>query len=190
MSRHKNKIKVWDIFVRTFHWGIVVSFITAYVTSQSGMQITHSYIGYLICTLLLARLVWGFVGSAYARFSNFPFSLSAALAYARQILKGTLAVYLGHNPTGSIMIYTFLVILLTLCISGFILLGGLEFEGPALDLVGNFSDEVIYQISDLHQFCVDLMWFLVTLHVLGVITASLQHKDNLVKAMFTGYKKV
>jgi len=99
-----NKVKVWDIFIRFFHWSLLMSICLLYVTAQSGMQVLHPLIGYFITAILLIRILWGFIGTSHARFSNFVHSPKAILDYMKDIFKGHPERHIGHNPAGGIMV--------------------------------------------------------------------------------------
>jgi cytochrome b len=181
-------IKVWDGVVRTFHWSLVATFAGLYVTAHSGMQNTHIWLGYFLLFLLAIRIVWGFTGSRHARFSDFSYHPRRVLAYLKSIAQGRAQHYLGHNPAGAMMVFTLLVILLSLAFSGLVLQATIEFEGPLLELLHGMSDQTVYLFEELHSFMSNAMLALIGLHLLGVISATIQHHENLVRAMITGYK--
>jgi len=182
------KVKVWDGVVRSFHWLLLVSFVLAWWTSQSGMQQTHEWIGYFLALLVLVRLLWGRVGSTYARFSNFIYSPAVTLSYLRSMVAGHPKRYLGHNPAGGWMVVAIFTVLLITLVSGFVVEAVIEFDGPFVTLLHEVSDQRAYQFLDLHEFMLNVFWLLISLHLAGVILASVQHRENLVRAMVTGFK--
>jgi cytochrome b len=184
-----DKVKVWDRFLRFFHWTLVASFTTAFVTGETHVSHIHVLVGYLLCVLLAARLYWGFKGSEYARFRAFLFSVGETLEYARAMLKGNPKHYFGHNPAGALMVFTMLALLVVIFVSGLLSLGTIDFEGPFVFLANNVSDEASYAFRYVHEFLPDIALALVVLHLLGVVVGSIQHKENLVRAMLTGMKK-
>src|SRR5262249_45928762 len=98
-------LRVWDIPVRLFHWTLVALIVLSFATAQIGgnaMQY-HEWSGFTILTLVLFRLLWGFVGSTHARFGAFLRSPRSALAYARSLRQGKPAFHAGHNPLGGWM---------------------------------------------------------------------------------------
>jgi cytochrome b len=138
--------------------------------------------------LLATRIYWGFKGSEYARFRAFIYPVSETLAYVRSMFKGNPGHYLGHNPAGALMVFTLLGVLVVIFASGFLTLGTIDFGGP-LDFLANVvSDETSYAFRHLHRFLTHAALILVALHLLGVLVGSIQHKENLVRAMFTGKK--
>ena len=97
-------IMVWDFPTRLFHWLLVILVIISFVTGNIGgntMQY-HEWIGFTILSLLLFRLVWGFVGSQESRFMTFVRSSSTVIRYATTLLRNDSAHYLGHNPLGGL----------------------------------------------------------------------------------------
>ena len=102
------KIFVWDLFIRVFHWALVACFIAnAFFTNPENA--THHIVGYCVAFLIGFRLVWGFVGSTYARFKSFPISVSNSLQQAKEMLGGSPHVHAGHSPLGALMIYNFIL---------------------------------------------------------------------------------
>ena len=110
-------VKVWDVFVRLFHWSLVITFATAWYTGGIWDQ-PHLAAGYLVLALILARIIWGFVGSRYARFSDFIYPPRIIFRYMRDMAHLRAPRYLGHNPAGGAMVIALLVMLLVLSISG------------------------------------------------------------------------
>lgn len=166
-------VKVWDTFVRVFHWALVVSFATAYFAGDD-FETLHLVAGYTAAALVAARIVWGVVGTGYARFALFVHRPTTVLSYLRDIATGREVRYLGHNPAGGAMIVALLTTVAGICVTGWLLTdiywGSKFFE-------------------DVHEWLTNLALLLVALHVGGVVLASLKHHENLVRAMFTGRKR-
>jgi cytochrome b len=181
-------VKVWDRFLRFFHWTLVLCFTTAYISGEVHASTLHELVGYVLCVLLAARLYWGFKGSEYARFRAFIFPISEAITYLRSMLKGNPKHYYGHNPAGALMVFTMFGLLAVIFVSGLLSLGTIDFEGPLVFLANRVSDEASYTFRHLHQFLPNVALALVVLHLLGVLVGSIQHKENLVRAMLTGKK--
>ena len=180
-------VKVWDPFVRIFHWSLVLAFITAYASEDDFMRV-HSYAGYTIIALLSVRIIWGLIGTKHARFSDFVRSPSEALNYLKETATFKAKRYLGHNPAGGLMIIALLVSLLLTTLTG---LGayGVEGGGPLAGWfvnIGHFGKEAF---EEVHEFFANFTLFLVVVHIAGVILGSISHGENLVRAMFTGTKQ-
>lgn len=182
-------VKVWDRFIRVFHWTLAAGFVAAFISGEVGAAALHVWVGYLLCVMLALRLYWGFRGSEYARFRSFFFSPGETLAYVRGMFAGQPRHYLGHNPAGALMVFTMLALLLLIFLSGLLTLAAIDYEGPLLFLANRVSDEASYAFRDLHEFLPILGLILVVLHLIGVAAGSIQHKENLVRAMLTGKKR-
>jgi cytochrome b len=208
-----NQIRVWDPLVRVFHWSLVATFTLAYFTGEEE-SLVHVYAGYVVAGLLAFRVVWGFVGTRYARFSNFLYSPRRTVQYLKGLFSGTPEHFTGHNPAGGWMIIMLLVSLLLTSYTG-LKVYGLEGHGPLADggleigLVTNaYADddedeehgeheghedgeeesEAEEFWEEVHEFFANFTVLLVLVHVAGVIVASRQHRENLVRAMITGNK--
>lgn len=181
-------IKVWDPLVRIFHWSLVASFFYTYFTQFDVLEL-HTYVGYLMCGLLLFRVFWGYSGTRYARFANYVKPPRVIVAYLRTIFNGTSKRFIGHNPAGGAMIISLLSVVALICISG-LLLHGLEGgAGPLAFIHGQVSTRVDDWVEEIHSILSHLAIAMVALHVTGVIVSSLLHRENLIKAMVFGKKR-
>lgn len=190
MNNNNESVKVWDVPVRLFHWTLALAFAAAYLTAKFHIGYLHTLIGYFLSVLLLARMFLGFTGNHYARFNSFIFSPGETFTYLRSLVHGRPRHYFGHNPAGALMVFALLVLLMLIFLTGLITLAVIDFEGPLLFLTHYFSDPASYAVHHLHGWLIDVALLLVPLHLLGVAAGSIQHKENLVKAMITGKKKV
>lgn len=196
------EIKVWDWFVRGFHWSMVASFAVAYVTGDEESRL-HVWSGYAILALLAARVVWGFAGTRHARFSDFVFPPRVIIRYAMAMLTFRAPRYLGHNPLGGAMVVTLLVCLSLTGITGYLLLpadatiadrSAVMRIAPIATALANGGDERHRErgdsvLEEVHEALAELSLMLVFLHVAGVLASSLVHRENLVRAMITGRKR-
>ncbi len=167
------KIKVWDLFVRFFHWSVVIAFFAnAFIIDDESKL--HEQVGYFVLIMVLLRIFWGFVGSKYARFKSFPPSFKAAINQGKNMLANKEKPHIGHTPLGALMIYNLLITLILIGFSGWLMgtdaLWGEEWP------------------EELHEGLVIWAEISVFFHVCGVIWESISTKINLVGAMFTGYK--
>lgn len=184
----ETKIRVWDRFVRFFHWSLVISFALSYWSAKAGKHELHAWLGYFLAGLVLARLFWGLYGSRYARFSNFIHAPAAVLSYLKTIASGHPRRFLGHNPAGGVMVIALLATLVFITFTGMTVLAVIDFDGPLLGMMKAMSDQEAYAAWSSHAYAVNVILGMVGLHLLGVILASFQHKEDLVRAMITGYK--
>jgi cytochrome b len=188
-DRDAGTVKVWDRFLRFFHWTLALCFATAFISGEVHASTIHELVGYLLCILLAARVYWGFRGGEYARFRAFIYPLSEVLEYLGSMLKGNPRHYYGHNPAGALMVFTLLGLLAAIFVSGLLTLGTIDYEGPLVFLANSVSDEASYAFHHVHEWLPNIALALVILHLLGVLVGSIQHKENLVRAMLTGVKK-
>ncbi len=187
-ARNKKGIFVWDLPVRLFHWSLAltvgVAAITGFLAPEWWLDV-HVWSGYIIGLLVVFRIIWGFGGSKYARFSSFWFSFSEILAHLRNALRRRPSHYSGHNPAGALMVFALLAVLAAITISGMIVLGGQENQGLLAGFVSyNFGEAA----EELHEFLAILLLFMIGAHLLGVFIESRLGRENLVRAMITGYK--
>ncbi len=166
-------IRVWDPLVRIFHWSLVVLFAVAWLTGDE-LQKIHEPAGYAIAGLLTFRILWGLVGTRHARFTDFVYRPSTVIAYLRDALKFRAKRYLGHNPAGGAMVLTLIAVI-----------GGTALTGYMMTSDAYWGVE---WVEELHELLANLAIALVGLHVLGVVFASIEHGENLVRAMVTGIK--
>ncbi|HYR05080.1 MAG TPA: cytochrome b/b6 domain-containing protein [Gallionella sp.] len=167
------RILVWDVPTRVFHWLLVLSFTGAYLTAESELyRDIHVVLGYTLLGLLAFRLLWGFSGTRYARFRSFLFKPGEVVAYVLSLLKGKPAHYVGHNPAGSVAIWLLLGLGI---LSG--ATGVMAFQSIGGDVV-----------EELHEFVSNTMLIMVFIHIAGVVVGSVLHRENLVRAMITGFK--
>jgi cytochrome b len=167
-------VKVWDPFIRVFHWSLVTLFAIAYVTGDE-IERVHVAAGYAIAALLALRIVWGFVGPRHARFADFVRSPREALGYLRDVLLLRARRHMGHNPAGGLMVVALIAMLLGTCTTGHL-----------MTTDAYWGSEVM---EEVHGALANATVALVVLHVLGVLAASFEHRENLVKAMVTGRKR-
>lgn len=180
---------VWDPFVRLFHWVLVFAFFTAYIVEEDVMSL-HVWAGYTVFALIVSRIIWGLIGTRHARFSDFIYRPSMVLGYLKDIARRHPKRYLGHNPAGGAMIILLMFCLLALTLSGMALYGADQHAGPLASMLAGASHDAEEMLEEVHEFFANFTVLLVVFHVGGVIVESLLHRENLVSAMLTGYKKV
>ncbi len=181
-------IKIWDPLVRLFHWSLVLAFTIAYFTEEDLLDL-HVWAGYFVLGLILFRIFWGFVGPCYARFSNFVYSRDIIVTHIKDLLAYRGKRYLGHNPAGGAMIVLLIICLLLTTFSGLTIYGIEKHAGPLASLVGHPGEFWKDAAEEIHEFLANFTLLLVVAHVGGVIFESRLHHENLVKAMFSGYKR-
>jgi cytochrome b len=179
------EVYVWDPFVRVFHWTVVAAFTVAYLTEDDLLTV-HVWAGYAVGALVVARIIWGFVGSPHARFSDFVYAPATAFSYVRELLRFRGPRYLGHSPGGGTMVIVLLTFLAATVATGLVVYGGDQQAGP---LAGMFSKDFAESFEDVHEVIANITLALIFFHVSAVVLASFVHHENLVRAMVTGYKR-
>ena len=167
-------LKVWDPLVRAGHWLLAASVAAAWITRE-GWGRWHEWTGYVALALVAVRVVWGWAGPRYARFTAFVRGPAATLRYAGCVLNAREPRYVGHNPLGAWMILVILSSITLTCLTGWI-----------YTTDSYWGDQ---RVEDLHEALAILLLVLVALHVSGVVAASLRHGENLVGAMIHGRKR-
>jgi cytochrome b len=211
-------VTVWDPVVRYGHWALVVAFAVAYLSAEEeagGPDPWHVWGGYAVGAVVVLRLVWGFVGSRHARFSDFAYSPLAGARYLADLVRGRARRYLGHSPAGGMMVFLLLASLAGTVATGLVAYGDLgkgPLGGPGSSAGTSAGVEVVTQafangdkdrhgtspaagdeaesaIGELHDVLANITLGLVVLHILGVGLASVVHRENLTRAMITGQKR-
>ncbi|MBL8309440.1 MAG: cytochrome b/b6 domain-containing protein [Burkholderiales bacterium] len=180
---------VWDAMVRVFHWSLVSLFVIAVITGEIGgnaIQV-HMWCGYGILTLVLFRVVWGFVGGEYARFTSFVASPMRALKFARGMLGKSHEYVTGHNPIGGWMVIALLLLLATQAGLGLFSYDEISTSGPLARYV---SEETSITLMKRHRLIGDVLLILAGLHIAAVLFHLFVKGENLVRAMFTGQKSL
>lgn len=180
-------IKVWDAPTRLFHWALVALVATSYITARNGWIDWHFYAGYTILTLVAFRILWGLFGSQTSRFSSFVKAPGAAIAHLRHALKREGEAEAGHNAAGAYMVLALLALLLFQAGSGLFANDGLFTQGPLAALVSGAESD---RITDLHGLSFDLILIAVALHVVAIFAYALLLRQDLVRPMITGWKRL
>lgn len=167
-------VKVWDPFVRVFHWSLVGLFAFAFLTGDEW-ETPHEFAGYVIAALVAARILWGLVGSRHARFSTFVRSPAEVARFIGATARFSAPRYLGHNPAGAAMILALLAAIGVIAATGYMMTTDAYWG--------------VEWVEELHEAAAFATLGLIALHVAGVALASVEHGENLVRAMFTGRKR-
>ncbi len=174
MQIRARTVRVWDIAVRLFHWSLVAVVGLAFLSEDA--RTFHEVVGYAAVALVGFRLIWGLIGTRYARFSSFVPTPRRFVAYLRDMKDGREKRYLGHNPAGGAMVVGLLLTLVLVGLTGY------------YASIQGFSG--VRWAGELHEALVNVLAGLIGLHIAGVALASFRHSENLVIAMITGQKTV
>jgi cytochrome b len=182
-------IHVWDWPVRLFHWSIVILVAAAIVTSYIGGDAKewHMRAGYGVLAMVLFRIVWGFAGTRHARFASFVRGPRTAIRYARSFARRAPQATVGHNPLGGWSVIALLLALLVQAGTGLFANDDVLMEGP---LVKFISDALSDRITTLHHLNVWAIGILVGMHIAAVISHWIVARENLVRPMLTGRKRL
>lgn len=168
---NQERILVWDLPVRVFHWLLVLCFAGAWLTSEfESLETWHLAFGYTSGALIVFRLLWGLVGTRYARFSSFVAPPRAVIQYLFSLFGSNKKHYLGHNPAGGAVMLSLMILVLLVVFSGYV-----EFKK-------------LVEFDDLHEGLANLCLALVGAHVTAAVLMSWLEKENLVKSMLDGMK--
>lgn len=193
------KVRIWDPFVRIFHWTVAIGFFVAYFTEDELLTL-HVWAGYVVGALVAMRIVWGFVGPRHARFFDFIYSPFRVWTYLADLVRFRGKRYLGHSPAGGAMVIVLLIGLTVTVWSGMETYAIEKNAGPLAanepvfalrvtdgDEEQNHRRESVWE--GVHETLANVMLALVIVHVGGVVLASLVHRENLPRAMITGDKR-
>jgi len=176
------RIKLWDLPTRLFHWLLVVLIIAAVITAKIGGNAMdwHGRIGLAILGLIAFRLTWGFVGSYHARFANFWPWPASVRAYLRGNWRGV-----GHNPLGAMSVMALLALVTMQVATGLFSNDDIAFNGPLFKLI---SKELSDQLTGIHKLSINVLLALIALHLIAIAFYAFAKNENLVKPMITGWK--
>lgn len=183
--------KVWDPAIRIWHWLLVFSVTSGWLLGEfrsfSIMQ-WHMYAGYTTGVLLLLRILWGFIGPPPVRFSALAVTPSRLVQYARKMFRREPSGVAGHNPIGAISVILILSLLSLQVVTGlFSEDDALFFDGP---LAGSVSSSARITFTSVHHISSEVLLIVISLHVAAILFYLLWKRENLVRAMFTGWKLV
>ena len=168
-------VRVWDLPTRLFHWSLVASFLIAFLTADSEkLRDIHVIAGYALAALIAFRVAWGFIGGGYSRFAEFLPTPRKLVDYLKSLIAGKPKHYVGHNPAGAVAIFLLI---------GFGIMAAASGWAVYEDIGGHFMEE-------LHEGASNGMMALVAIHIAGVMVSSWLHRENLVLAMITGWKRL
>ncbi len=200
----KLTVKVWDLWVRFFHWLLVAFIALSYVTGEiGGLDFTvpgtdrfisnmnvHVLSGVTILGLVIFRVVWGLTGSTTARFTNFIAGPAKTLTYVKTVFKGPSAFFAGHNPAGGAVVMIILLALLAQAGTGLFSQDDSFFatKGPLAFLV---TDETSKEVTGIHKRIWEYgLVTLIVLHIAANLFYWLVKKQDLIIAMITGHRKL
>jgi cytochrome b len=181
----KKIIRVWDLPIRVFHWLLVLCIVGSLVSVNLGGNAIewHAYFGYSILVLLIFRILWGFIGSTHARFTNFLPSKEKILNY----LCGQSPRALGHNPLGALSVFALLFVLSVQVFTGLFVDDEIAFQGPLAKYVPNF---LVSLFSEIHEANQVLIYTFISIHIAAILFYQKFKGEDLIKPMLHGDKEI
>jgi len=177
------KIRIWDLPTRLFHWGFSLAVIGSIVTDLLDEIVWHSYCGYTALVLVVFRIIWGFIGPRHARFSSFIPSVSAL----KDFIKGKSFSSFGHNPLGALSVIAILLIVLVQASSGLFADDEISFQGPLTKYV---AENVVKLMNQIHATNHLMVYGIVALHLIAIFYYQWKKKNNLIGPMIYGDKEI
>ncbi|WP_432785349.1 hypothetical protein AAEX37_02202 [Oligella sp. MSHR50489EDL] len=175
------RVRIWDLPLRLFHWSLVACVIGAFITVKTGNMEWHMRLGLWTLCLIIFRIIWGFSGTYYARFTQFIKGPGAIIDY----LKGSKKSF-GHNPLGALSVLALLGLFGLQVVSGLFTGDGYLYQGPLYSIGRSVRDTM----GSIHHATEPLMILLVVLHVAAVLFYKFVKKDDLITPMITGKAKL
>ena len=181
-------IRVWDLPTRLFHWLLAVLFTVSFLTAAMGGNAMpyHEKSGYAILTLLVFRMVWGFVGGRESRFTSFVRGPKAVAGYAASLMDRSSTPHLGHNPLGGWSVIAMLTTLFIQAGTGLFANDDIFTQGPLYYLV---NDETSHLLTNIHKFNQEILILLVAVHICAIFFYLFYKRENLIIPMITGFKQ-
>lgn len=176
------QVKVWDILVRVTHWTVAAGIIANLLFTEDGSEL-HEYVGYTVLGLVVVRLLWGLVGTRYARFTSF-FPTPTRLKHHLSALsvRRVDEQHLGHNPLAALMMLSLWAVIIGLGLTGYLM------ETDIFSHIQLLGDKDV--LEEIHELLANSLYLLVPLHIIAAIAMSYWQRQNLIKSMITGKKKV
>lgn len=166
-------IKIWDLFVRIFHWSVVLIFMLDFwLIEDDGSWSLHRILGYTLAGLVVMRIIWGFIGPHTARFASFFPTPQRVKNHLNDLKQRTVDPREGHNPMGGAMVILLLTMLIVITFSGWM---------QTWDMF--WGEE---WLEEVHEISANITMFLVTLHVAAVIIMTKVTGIPLLRTMLTG----
>ena len=181
----KKIIRVWDLPIRLFHWLLVAGIILSFVTVKIGGNAMswHAFSGYCVLSLIIFRILWGFIGSYHARFIHFVPSPKGLIHF----LGGKAKAGLGHNPLGALSVLALLLSVGLQAVTGLFANDDIAFEGPFAKYI---SSETIELLTSIHRQNEKALIILIALHLCAILYYQKFKGENLIKPMIGGDKEI
>ena len=174
MSDELKARRVWDPFVRVFHWSLLACVLLNEFAVDDG-EILHQWLGYTALALVGLRIVWGFVGTRHARFADFLPTPRRVLRHVTALFDGQPEHHWGHNPLGALMVFALLTTVIALGLTGW------------LQTTDTYWG--VEWVQELHEALAEGLLWLAGLHAASALVMGRIERTRLIKAMVTGTKE-
>lgn len=186
-TKTTRRIKLWDLPLRLFHWGLLICVAGAIASIEIGENVeVHQYFGYAILSLLIFRVIWGVVGGRHARFASFIRGPGTVFNYLKR-MKEHKGPSIGHNPLGALSVLGMLAALLVQATSGLFLTDEIMFEAPLFKYISGATASLL---AEIHETNAAIIFTLIGLHLAAILFYRFIKRENLITPMLTGNKEV
>ena len=180
--KQDDRLIVWDLPLRLFHWGLAVAVIISVVSVNMGRMNIHERSGLTVLALVMFRIIWGFAGGHHARFANFVRSPVAVIGWLSATRAADAPRLVGHSPLAALSVIALLLITGYLSMTGMFSTDGILFDGP----LAHMAPVSPYLMARIHQYGKPVLILLVLLHLAAILVYKFAKKTGLTKAMVTG----
>jgi cytochrome b len=180
------KLSVWDVPTRIFHWSLVTAFVALLVASRTESNLeTHVTTGYTALALVLFRILWGFSGNKFARFSDFLKGYTETKLYFKQLIARKPPDQAGHNPLVGWLVIFMIGMIITIALTGMVVYSGEENKGI---FAGFFSFTTAQYAHHIHVFMANIFICIIVIHLIAALIHEFYFKEKIITSMLTGKK--
>ena len=177
-----NQVKVWDLSLRVFHFILIILIIGSYISAKLDMLNIHQYFGVSILGLIFFRILWGFVGSYYSKFESFNISIKGALTqFSKKNQNKSI-----RTPLGSFSTLTFIIVIISLSISGLFSSDDILYDAPLSFLTPNHTSDWTYFHNILHY----ILYILIGTHISAILYYQIVKKMKIIERILDGYSRI
>ena len=169
---------IWDLNIRIFHLMLIITIAVSIISGKLSYFYIHEISGITLFLLILFRIYWGFFGGYYSKFKNFNLNTNSLLIYFKNKEKK----YFGHNPLGSLSIFSIFVLILLLSISGMFSSDDIFYDGPFVKL----APQLVRIFANIHNILHYFLYILLILHLCAVSYYQFYLKEKIINQMIDG----
>ena len=177
----RNK-KVWDLPLRLFHISLIFLIIGSISSAKMNMLDLHQYFGVALLGLIFFRILWGFFGTYYSRFTSFNLSIVDALSQFSKTNNNTSI----RTPIGCYSTIIFMMVLLSISVSGLFSSDDILYDAPLSFLTPNLTSDWTYIHNILHY----LLYTLIGIHIFAIFYYQIVKKMKIIERVLDGYSRI